>query len=152
MSRLIDVYPYQKDDKNDLSLLILKRSENTRYANQWRMVGGKAKENEICFDAALRELQEETGLTPLLFWSIPSVNQFYDYKNDIIHQIPAFGAELSSDASITLNHEHSEHKWISAEEIDDYIVWPEQRRLMKLLVEIIKRNNLLEEWIIKDLK
>lgn len=150
MSRLIDVYPYQKDDTNNLSLLILKRSTDVRYARQWRMVGGKTEENEKLYDAALRELQEETGVSPLLFWSIPSVNQFYDHETDSVHQIPAFGAEIAPDADITLNHEHSEHKWISTEEIDDYILWPEQRRLMKLLAKIVKENNLLEEWIIKD--
>lgn len=151
MPRLVDVYPYRKKE-NELSLLILKRSADVKYPNQWRMIGGKAEKDEKLYSTALRELEEETGLVPLLFWSIPSVNQFYDHQTDTIHTIPAFAAELSTDADITLNHEHSEHKWISAEEIDDYIAWPEQRRLMKLLVKIIKGNNLLEEWIIKDLK
>lgn len=150
MSRLVDVYPYRRGGENNFSLLILKRSAYVRYANQWRMIGGKAEENEKLFNAALRELQEETGLAPLLFWSIPSINQFYDHETDTIHQIPAFGAEIAADTDITLNHEHSAHKWISAEEIDDYISWPEQRRLMKLLVTIVTGNNLLDEWIIKD--
>lgn len=149
MPRLVDVYPYQKRD-SELLLMILKRATGVKYSGQWRMIGGKAKKDEKLYNTALRELKEETGLAPLLFWCIPSVNQFYDHKTDTTRQIPAFGGELSSDADIILNHEHSEHKWISAEEIDDYILWPEQRRLMTLLATIVTEKNLLEEWIIKD--
>lgn len=151
MSRLVDVYPYQKS-RGKINLLIFRRSGGVKYSNQWRMVGGKAEEGETYYEAALRELKEETGLDPLLFWTIPSINNFYNPSADTIHQIPAFGAEIKSGQDIVLNHEHSEFKWISEDEIDDYILWPEQRRLMKLVVTIIIKDNLLEEWIIKSQK
>ena len=32
------------------------------YGGQWRMIGGKIKENELAWQAALREFDEETGL------------------------------------------------------------------------------------------
>lgn len=151
MSRLVDVYPYRKK-QNRIHLLILKRTSEVRYANQWRMVGGKAEKGETYHETALRELKEETGLTPLLFWTIPSLNQFYEHQTDTIHQIPAFGAEIKLGSNIVLNHEHSEFRWISEEEIDDYISWPEQRRLMKLLLTILTYDNLLKEWIINPQK
>ncbi|HBQ58180.1 MAG TPA: NUDIX domain-containing protein, partial [Balneolaceae bacterium] len=79
MKKLVDVYPYKI--KNGVPLfLIFKRSANKIYANQWRMVGGKVQEGESRWEAGLRELKEETGLTPLKFWTIPSVNQFYEAK------------------------------------------------------------------------
>lgn len=149
MPRLVDVYPYRKEQKR-INLLILKRAAGVKYPNQWRMIGGKAEEGETFYEAALRELKEETGLDPLLFWTIPSLNQFYDHQTNTIHQIPAFGAEIKTGSDIVLNHEHSEYKWISEDEIDDYILWPEQRRLMKLVVTIIIKDNLLDEWIIKS--
>lgn len=151
MSSLIDVYPYKKVH-NKVRLLVFKRSAEVMYPSQWRMVGGKANNEEKLFNAGLRELKEETGVTPLLFWAIPSVNQFYDHKTDTIHQIPAFGAEISSKPDIKLNHEHSEHKWISVNEIDSHLSWPEQKRLMKLLVTIVNENEILQDWIIKSQK
>lgn len=151
MSRLVDVYPYRMEQKR-INLLILKRTVGVKYPNQWRMIGGNVEKGEQFYEAALRELKEETGLDPLLFWTIPSLNQFYDHRTDTIHQIPAFGAEIKWDSEVVLNHEHFEYKWISEDEIDDYILWPEQRRLMKLVVTVITKENLLEEWIIKSRK
>lgn len=148
MKGLVDVYAYQKI-QNEVKLLVLKRASDVQYANQWRMIGGKVRPEENFYNAAVRELKEETGLTPDFFWSIPSVNQFYDHYSDRILQIPAFGAEIKNDVSTTLNHEHVCWKWISPEEIDTYIQWPEQKRLMKLLAEIVTTKQVLKEWIIE---
>lgn len=104
--------------------------------------------NESHYEAALRELEEEAGIVPELFWSIPSLNQFYDYKSDSIRQIPAFGAQVKNESQITLNHEHIDWKWISKDEIDSYILWPEQKRLMNLLADIVINNQIIDEWII----
>lgn len=147
MSRLVDVYPYNEEQKR-VKFLIFKRTDEIIYPSQWRMIGGKAKESEKYYTAALRELHEETGLRPSTFWTIPSLNQFYDHKTDEIHHIPAFAAEVNPNKPITLNHEHSGHRWIFEDEIDNYIKWPEQRRLMKLLARIVINNEILEEWII----
>lgn len=148
MKRLVDVYPYRQE-RDEVKFLVFKRAADVQYAHQWRMVGGKANAQETYFEAALRELKEETGLSPDLLWSIPSVNQFYDYKSDSILQIPAFGAKVNKESPITLNHEHVTWKWISQEGLDTYIQWPEQKRLMKLLAYILTSKQILDEWIIE---
>ncbi len=147
MSRLVDVYPY-REEQNKAKFLIFKRAANVIYANQWRMIGGKVKEDEKYYEAALRELKEECGLDPLQFWTLPSLNQLYDPATDTIQQIPAFGVEVDPEDSIALNHEHSEYKWIGENEIERHIAWPEQRRLMELISNVIDKNEILEEWII----
>ncbi len=149
MKKLIDVYPYKMEVGQPL-FLIFKRSAEKIYGNQWRMVGGKVKDGESSWEGALRELKEETGLSPVKFWAIPSVNQFYEAKSDSVHTIPAFAAELSGKEEITLDDEHSEYKWVSIEGIDPYIRWPEQRRLMKMTHDILTDQflQILPEWII----
>ncbi|MEL7834618.1 NUDIX domain-containing protein [Fodinibius sp. Rm-B-1B1-1] len=147
MKRLIDVYPYSYVS-NEVKFLILKRTHNVIYGGQWRMVGGKVQQDETAFEAGVRELCEETNLKPTLFWVLPSINQFYDMKSDAVKQIPAFGAEVDKNANIVLNHEHEDWKWISQDKIDTYIQWPEQKRLMNLLADIVTSNQILEEWII----
>ncbi|MEX2477478.1 MAG: NUDIX domain-containing protein [Gracilimonas sp.] len=150
MKKLIDVYPYRQ--KNGYPhFLIFKRSSDKIYANQWRMVGGKVKEGEQRWEAALRELKEETGLSPVKLWTIPSVNQFYEAKSDTIHSIPAFAAELDYEDEITLDDEHTEYKWISIEGVQPYIKWPEQLRLMKLTYDIMTDEflEILPEWEIE---
>lgn len=152
MARLVDVYPYCLEH-NEVKLLLLKRSPNVIYANQWRMIGGKVEDTEKAYQAALRELEEETGIaTPGLFWGIPSVNQFYDHSADVIRQIPAFAAEIDADEDITLNHEHVDYRLVPYPEIDQYHLWPEQRRLIGLLENIITNQKLIDDWIISSQK
>lgn len=148
MKRLVDVYPYRRE-QNEVELLILKRAPDVEYAHQWRMIGGKVRPDETYYDAGLRELKEETALSTNLFWSIPSINQFYDHHSDQIFQIPAFGAQIVKGDTIALNHEHISWKWIFQDEIDTYIHWPEQERLMKLLTDIVTTNQIMDEWIIE---
>lgn len=147
MNALIDVYPYRKIE-NEIQFLVMHRAERRRYAGQWRMIGGKVEEGETRWQAGLRELKEETGCRPATYWTIPSVNQFYEVETDQIHHIAAFAAELEADEPISLNHEHDDHKWIDLGQINRYIVWPEQRRLIRLIDELITTETLLEDWII----
>lgn len=148
MSRLVDVYPYHLE-QNSTVFLIFKRAADVVYPKQWRMIGGKVNNDETHYEAAVRELKEESGLSPIKCWTIPSLNQFYDHNSDTIHTIPAFGAEVDPNKEVSLNHEHTDFRWIRGNEIENYILWPEQRRLMKLVAEIVTNNKLLEEWIIE---
>ncbi len=143
--RLIDVYPYRCYEKG-IQFLILKRSEGKLYAGEWRMVAGKIKENERAWEAGLRELKEETGLSPKLYWTIPSINHFYNHRNDIVESIPAFAAETDYDDTVVLNEEHNEYRWITIEDVEDYIRWPEQRRLLKLVHNTLTDYKILEDW------
>lgn len=143
--KLIDLYPY-KIKGNNVEFLLLKRAAGKIYEGQWRMIGGKVKPGEKYWEAALRELTEETGLRPTAFWAVPSVNQFYEHRSDTIHTIPAFAAEIDPAAVITLDNEHREYQWIKAEEVSNYIQWPEQIRLIELTNQQIISNQILDDW------
>lgn len=144
---LVDVYPYRYVS-GQYEFLILKRSPDKQYAEQWRMVGGKIQENEAAWEAGLRELKEETSVVPGLFWTIPSVNSFYSSKNDKIEMIPAFAALVPKEARIILNEEHTEYLWIESGETDNFIHWPEQQRLISLTNSILN-SEILDDWIIQ---
>lgn len=147
--RLIDCYPYRI--KNGVpEFLLLKRAGSKIYAGQWRMVGGKVKEGETRWQGALRELKEETGLKAIRFWTIPSVNSFYEQKSDAIHQIPAFAAELSADEEPLLDDEHTGYEWLNASEAVERVPWPEQKRLILLSDNIIRNDQILEDWLISS--
>ena len=147
MKKLIDVYVFRiKAEKPEF--LLLKRSSDKIYANQWRMVGGKVAPEESYHEAAYRELLEETGLKPESFWVIPSVNSFYEAKTDQVHHIPAFAVQVDKKAIPTLNEEHTGHKWVKQQDINEYIAWPEQKRLIELVHRIVTKHQILPEWLL----
>ena len=133
-THLVDVYPYRFNAEAQLELLLLKRATNTSYAGSWRMVGGKVRPGETAWQAALRELHEETALMPHHFWTVPSVNHFYDWEDDCIHLIPAFAAEVNG--APVLNHEHSTSAWMPIAEAEARLDWPEQKRLIRLVADL----------------
>lgn len=145
--KLIDVYPYKIVEESPLFLL-LKRAGGKLYEGQWRMIGGKVKEVETYWQAAIRELKEETNLNPEKFWSVPTINHFYEASTDQILIIPAFGAEVESDKIPVLDDEHIDFKWVAAKDIKTHIVWPEQIRIIHLISDLIVNRQILDEWII----
>lgn len=145
--KLIDLYPYRlKNGKPEF--LVLKRASGKIYQHQWRMIGGKVESGETFWEAALRELKEETDLSPNRLWTIPSINQFYEYKSDTIHSIPAFAAEIGVDSPLSLDDEHTSFEWIDPKFVEKYIIWPEQRRLIRLTNSIIISNEILDDWLV----
>ncbi len=145
--RLIDLYPYRQIN-HKIDYLLLKRATGHIYEGQWRMIGGKVQQDEFYWQAALRELKEETGLVPELFWAIPGINRFYEPKTDQIHAIPAFAARISPDSNIILNEEHSEYEWFPIEKAINKILWPEQQRLLTLTDHILTSNQILDDWLV----
>ncbi len=131
--RVVDVYPYRKQ-RDVPELLLLRRSNQTSYAGAWRMVGGTIEPDETAWQAALRELREETGLAPEQFWTLPSLNHFYEWQHDRINLIPAFAAEVGGPP--TLNHEHDDWAWMSVGEAEQRLQWPEQQRLARLVASM----------------
>lgn len=148
-SNLIDLYAY-RIESGIPQFLMLKRSEGKIYAGQWRMIGGKVLEGENSWSAAKRELYEETGAHPLKFWSVPTINHFYEFSTDTVHLIPAFAAEVNGRREIVLDDEHTEFTWIPSAEVESYVYWPEQARIITMIDELIKNNRILPDWIISS--
>jgi len=146
--RVVDVYPYVATADGP-RFLILRRAAGHVYAGQWRMVGGKIDEGETGWQAALRELKEETGATPLRTWALPSINHFYDWRRDTIALIPAFAVELPTDA-LTLDAEHDEAAWLPAPEAAARLAWPEQQRLLLLTASLLERGGVPPELFVSD--
>jgi dATP pyrophosphohydrolase len=103
------------------------------------MVGGKIKSSEAAWETARRELREETGCTPVRFWTVPSVNSFYEWQADRVNLIPAFAAEVSGEVGdVTLDDEHDRYTWLSLDDAADRLGWPEQERLLRLTDRLLR--------------
>lgn len=143
--RVVDVYPYRLRSEG-AEFLLLRRADDAIYAGTWRMVGGKIEPGEKAWAAALRELKEETQRVPVRFWTVPSVNTFYEWDADRVNLVPAFAAEI--DADPVLDREHDAFGWYPASEAVARLAWPEQRRLLRLIDELVP-GDLPASWVIE---
>lgn len=143
--RVVDVYVYRLDTGGHPEFLLLHRAPDRRYGGTWRMIGGKIAAGETAWQAARRELEEETGMRPLCFWTLPSVNAFYEWQTDRLNHAPAFAAEVEGQPA--LDDEHVAYEWVTADEACSRLVWPEQRRLLRLTAEILT-GTIPSDWII----
>lgn len=135
--RVVDVYPY-RCTPDGIEFLVLRRSPDAAYAGTWRIVGGKIEAGETAWEAALRELWEETGQRPVRAWTVPSVNAFYEWQHDRLNLIPAFAAEIDGD--VFLDREHDDFAWLDAEAAAVRLGWPEQQRLLRLVADLLRRD------------
>jgi dihydroneopterin triphosphate diphosphatase len=134
--RVVDVYPYRRRASRGFEYLLFRRAASASYEGQWRMIAGKIEPYETAWEAALRELNEETGCLPVRAWSVPSVNLFYEWQNDRVNIVPAFAAELVDDPA--LNAEHDQFSWLPLGEAIVKLNWPEQERLLRLVDRLLR--------------
>jgi dATP pyrophosphohydrolase len=136
VSNVIDVYPFRRVEKG-VEFLLLKRVAGVRLGGTWQAVHGRIEAGEAAWQAALRELKEETGLTPLGFWQIEFVNTFYLATEDRILICPCFAAEIAADVDVVLSDEHTDFRWEPVEQALETFMWPGQRRAVREILEEI---------------
>lgn len=116
------------NEKNEF--LILKRTDykNDGTGDLWDIPGGSVDENEDVNLAVKREAREELQI---------EINETKVFNIDSGKGIPSgqfiFVLFASKDydlkEGIQLSHEHSEYKWISVDEIDNYKYYLKENRL-----------------------
>lgn len=143
ISNLIEAHIF-REQNGDLEFLLLKRAPYQYYPNLWQMVSGKIKEKETAYKTALREIEEETGLTPEKFWIAPTVNSFYSPDGDYICLLPVFSAKVKFDSQVILSKEHTEFKCVNPEEAKNLLAWDGQRKSVDVIVDyVLNRNSFL---------
>jgi dATP pyrophosphohydrolase len=118
--------------------LILKRAVNEElYPNIWQIVTGTIKDKESALDAALRELNEETGLPVKRCWTVPYVDSYFDRSKNTVQLAPVFAVEVDGAAKLKLSSEHQDFKWLAYREAKNKLVWPGQRQALDIVKEFI---------------
>ncbi|UWP98751.1 NUDIX domain-containing protein [Aliiroseovarius crassostreae] len=110
-------------------ILLLKRV--AKPAGVWCQVAGKIESGETAWAAALRELKEETDLSPLAFYNADICEQFYEPWTDQIVIAPVFVAIVPKGAEVRLNNEHSAYAWLSSEQAISRVSFPGQKRMLR---------------------
>lgn len=138
ISEMIQLHVYRVIDDGHVEYLLLRRADDELvYPGLWQMVTGQIEENETAYNAVLRELHEETNLSPKELFTVPFISSFYDYRKDTIQLIPVFAASVQSDSQVRLSHEHSEYEWLGFEEALERLFIPKHKQGLITLHDII---------------
>ena len=108
--RVIDAYVFNRKNK-EIRFLLLKRAKTKIYEHLWQGVAGKIEAGETSWEAAIRELKEETGFEPVRIFVADHVSKFYEAHGDWVNMVPVFGIEVE-DEEVKLSDEHCEFKWV----------------------------------------
>jgi 8-oxo-dGTP diphosphatase len=98
-------------------LLGLRAPSKKSWASHWDTIGGHVEDGESLDDALIREVQEETGVTPTQFRLIATVRERQPERyGDALHHIYAVTAWQGGDPANVCD-EHTELKWFSIDEM-----------------------------------
>lgn len=116
-----------------LELLTLQRSDRARFPGDWQVVHGHIEPGEAAWQAAARELAEETALPVRRWFRLFLVETFYNPENDTIYSVPAFLAEVAPDAVCRLSDEHRACQWRRLDDARTVFRWETQRQSIAAL-------------------
>jgi dihydroneopterin triphosphate diphosphatase len=123
--------------------LMVKRS--TPYLNEtWQMVSGKIEKGEKAWQAALREIKEETGLVPDRLYSANEVELFYEVSQNCINIVPIFVGFIDTPQRVELSTEHSEYKWATREEAETLLTFDQQKKTIGIIEDKFVRQKPIE--------
>jgi bis(5'-nucleosidyl)-tetraphosphatase len=130
------IVPFLNENGTWKVLVILHRE-----GNHWGFPKGKADPGETALQAAVRELQEETGLTVTqILRELPLTEkyQFRHRKGIVVKIVQYFPAIVSGDLRIQ-QEEIREAKWLTISEAMQQLTFKEARNILQ---EFIKHLNI----------
>ena len=142
--RVVDAYVFRKVE-NKIWFLLLKRANKKIYEHLWQGVAGKIETGETAWQAALRELDEETGLKPIRMFIADHISKFYEKIEDRINLVPVFGIEVESE-EVRLSNEHTEFRWMGVDEAEESLVWNGQKEGVRKVYGMLKSNDDRLKW------
>lgn len=137
---LVDVYVLRGVGAA-LECLLLRRAVGGRCPGSWETVHGHIEGDELPDRAALRELQEETGLVPVKLYNLSRVECFYQHRRDEVALVPVFAALVGAEAPVRVSEEHDRAEWVPWRDAEARFSWPRERRAIIDAVTLLQSGD-----------
>ena len=115
----------------DKFLILKKAPDDMNYPNCWSFCSGFVKEFEPAEDTCLREIKEETGLEAEII-KAGEIIEVIDEENGKKWVIAVYLCEVDKN-EVKLCHENVEFKWVSLDELENYLFVPGLTKDLKSL-------------------
>lgn len=123
--------------KRDVLLLQWSRS----LAGEWCQVAGAIEPGEAAWRAALREVEEETGLALKQLYSADIFEQLYEADRDAISLLPVFVGFARQEAEVRRNAKHSVARWVAFDEALEIVPFAGQPNVLgHIEIEFVARE------------
>ena len=142
--RVIDAYVFNRKNK-EIRFLLLKRAKTKVYEHLWQGVAGKIEAGEAAWEAAIRELKEETGFEPVRIFVADHVSKFYEAHGDWVNMVPVFGIEVE-DEEVKLSDEHCEFKWVDFNTAHQTLIWSGQKDGIAAVFNMLNSDDDRIKW------
>jgi 8-oxo-dGTP pyrophosphatase MutT (NUDIX family) len=99
---------FRKEDSKILFLLLHYPS------GHWDFIKGKMEKGESTHETAIREAQEETGITDITFlenfeeW----IKYDFQYQGELVHKKVVFFLAETKTKEVMISHEHLDYTWM----------------------------------------
>src|SRR5687767_1782353 len=136
---VVEVYVIRRNG-GDWLVLTLQRASDTKRPDSWETVYGKIDEDERPERAAVREVEEETGLEIDALYNL-TVSSFYLHEKRTVQMAIAFVAFVDDSASVALSEEHREFAWLSVEDACNRFTWPRAAAALRDARHLFQRGD-----------
>ena len=150
---LVACWLFRVDQRGRPEILLIRRSVGRIYAGIWQCVTGRLEGDEKVVDGALREVEEETGLTRGDLddvFETDIINWFHEQSVDAVWCEAVFAAHVHRDAPIRLSGEHDDLRWVTPAEARDLVVWPAYERAIDTVAWLVDNPDKARHYRLLD--
>ncbi len=154
---IVAVWIYRIPDPerpDSIELLLVRRAAGRELAGLWQCVTGSIEPGERIALAALRELEEETGIAGQAieaFYDLDLVISFHWPGADAVLSEVVFAVRVSPDFEPVLSAEHDDLRWVDPAEAVRLTIWPSYRESIERIVAILPDRD-RAAWLETDLE
>lgn len=101
---------------------------------------GHLQRGESLKDAAIRETQEETGLTVDVHEGFQEKLSYFFRNPDLVFKIVYFFLGKATNETVVISHEHTAFAWLSPEEAMSTLSFSNSRRALERAMEFLEKH------------